>query len=141
MFNSYNTLVTTTISTTNFCLPRWVRHIVKDLSRFGRDYIETGNYLEKIFPFLGVRFISVNDRFDSFKCTSTEELIVALKNLINDIYARNISKKIKSVLSSKQKNGEHIGSIAPYGYLKSPEDKHKFIVNAETACVVQDIFN
>ena len=115
--------------------------VVKDLSRFGRDYIETGIYLEKIFPFLGVRFISVNDRFDSFKCTSSEEMMLAFKNLINDIYAKDISKKIITAIEIKQRNGDFIGDYAPYGYSKSPENKNKLIINPETAAVVRDIFN
>ncbi|MCL2772308.1 MAG: recombinase family protein [Oscillospiraceae bacterium] len=115
--------------------------VVKDLSRLGRDYIETGNYLEKVFPFLGVRFISVNDGYDSHKPTKTgDNITFILKNLINDIYARDISKKIKSVYETKQKKGEFIGNYAPYGYLKSPEDKHKLIINKETAPVIRDIF-
>jgi DNA invertase Pin-like site-specific DNA recombinase len=115
--------------------------IVKDLSRFGRDYIETGNYLEKIFPFLGVRFISVNDNYDSSNLLSSgDNLTIIFKNLINDMYAKDISRKIKSVYEAKQKKGEFIGSYAPYGYSKSPEDKHTLIINDETAPIVRDIF-
>lgn len=114
--------------------------VVKDLSRFGRNYIETGNYIEKILPFLGVRFIAINDNFDSFKCTSTEEMVIAFKNLINDSYAKDISKKISSVMELKQKKGQFIGLYAPYGYLKSSKDKNKLVLNSETAPIVQDIF-
>ncbi len=114
--------------------------VVKDLSRFGRNYIETGEYLEKIFPFMGVRFISVNDGLDSeISNYSTDALIVNLKNLINDIYAKDISHKTISSVRMMQKNGEHLG-MAPYGYLKSSEDKHKLVVDETTAPVVRDIF-
>lgn len=115
--------------------------VVKDLSRFGRDYIETGDYLEKILPFLGVRFISVNDGYDSHDTAkSGDVLTVALKNLINDMYAKDISRKVRTAFEIKQQKGEYIGGQAPYGYLKSPENKHKLIINEETAPVVRDIF-
>jgi len=115
--------------------------VVKDLSRFGRNYIETGNFLEKVFPFLGVRFISVNDNYDTDNPESNSEcLAIALKSLINDVYAKDISRKATAALETKQKNGEFIGNFAAYGYLKSPEDKHKLIIDEETAPVVRDIF-
>ena len=115
--------------------------VVKDLSRFGRDYIETGNYLEKVFPFLGVRFISVNDNYDSHNLSKNKNnLSVILKNLINDIYAKDLSKKIKSALEIKQKKGEYIGGNAPYGYIKSPENKHKLVINEDTAPIVKKIY-
>ena len=115
--------------------------VVKDLSRLGRDYIETGNYLEKVFPFLGVRFISINDGYDSYNSAGNgSNLTIILKNLMNDIYARDISKKIKSVAAMKHRKGAFSGNYAPYGYLKSPEDKNKFIVNEETAPIVRNMF-
>jgi DNA invertase Pin-like site-specific DNA recombinase len=115
--------------------------IVKDLSRLGRDYIETGNYLEKVFPFLGVRFISVNDNYDSHNpMQNGDNLTIILKNFINDMYAKDISRKIKSVYETKQKKGQYMGNHAPYGYLKSPEDKHKLLIDEETAWIVRDIF-
>ncbi len=92
--------------------------IVKDLSRFGRNYIETGEYLEKIFPFLGVRFIAVNDGIDTADPASVDSLALHLKNLVNDVYARDISAKISSVLHGKQECGEFIGTWAAYGYQK-----------------------
>ena len=89
--------------------------VVKDLSRFGRNYKETGNYLERIFPFLGVRFIAVNDNFDTLTAERTQDgYIVPLKNLINEVYSKDISKKIDAALSVKQRNGEFIGAWAPY---------------------------
>ena len=113
--------------------------VVKDLSRFGRNYVETGYYLEKIFPYLDVRFIALNDGYDTLKGDGNE-LVLSLKNLINDFYAKDISRKVKSALETKQKNGEFIGSITSYGYRKSPEDKHKLIPDPETAPVVREIF-
>ena len=115
--------------------------IVKDLSRFGRNYIEVGKYLENIFPFLGVRFISVNDDFDSAnKKTDAEELILPFRNLINDSYSRDLSVKIRSNLLVKRKNGDYIGNFVVYGYAKSPENKNKLIVDEYAAEVVRDIF-
>lgn len=114
--------------------------IVKDLSRFGRNFLEVGNYLERIFPFMGVRFIAVNDGYDSESTDSGEMLSVALRNLMNDIYAKDISAKTYAAIHTKMKNGEYIGSYAPYGYDKSPEDKHKFVVDEYAAEVVRRIF-
>lgn len=114
--------------------------VVKDLSRFGRNYIETGEYLEKIFPFLGVRFIAVNDHYDSIDPSASDILTMHLKNLVNDIYARDLSQKICPVIKGKQNRGEYIGNWAPYGYLKSPENKNQLIVDLETAPVVRDIY-
>ena len=115
--------------------------IVKDLSRFGRNYIEVGKYLENIFPFLGVRFISINDNFDSAnKRTDAEELILPFKNLMNDAYSRDISVKIRSQLLVKRKNGEYIGNFVVYGYTKSTENKSKLVVDEYAAEVVRDIF-
>lgn len=115
--------------------------VVKDLSRFGRNYKETGNYLERIFPFLGVRFVAVNDNFDTLTAERNENgYIVPLKNIINEAYSKDISKKIVSALSSKQKRGDFIGAWAPYGYSKDPNDPHHLIINEETAPVVRQIF-
>ena len=99
--------------------------IVKDFSRLGRNYVETGEYLEKIFPFLGVRFISVNDGYDSASANAGELLAASLKNLINDMYAKDISKKICSTMKDKRRRGEYIGSYAPYGYLKDENELKK----------------
>lgn len=114
--------------------------IVKDLSRFGRNYIETGEYLEKIFPFLGVRFIAVNDGIDTADPASVDSLALHLKNLVNDVYARDISAKISSVLHGKQECGEFIGTWAAYGYQKSTEDRHRLVIDEKTAPVVRNIF-
>ena len=112
--------------------------IVKDLSRFGREYIEMGDYLEKIFPLIGVRFIAINDNYDNN--VTSFDISVPIKNIINTLYARDLSKKSAAALRIKQQNGEFIGSYAAYGYLKSKEDKHKIVVDEETAPVVKMIF-
>ena len=113
--------------------------IVKDLSRFGRNFGETGHYLERVFPFLQIRFISVNDNYDSLTATLDETtLIVPLKNLMNEIYARDLSKKVQIGKKQKQKRGEFGGSFAPYGYIKVG---NSFVVDEEAASVVKQIFS
>ncbi|WP_369283661.1 recombinase family protein [Oscillibacter sp. GMB15532] len=113
--------------------------VVKDLSRFGRNYIETGTYLEKILPFFHVRFISVNDGYDSLNPSNQEEVyVVPLKNLIHDVYARDISQKTKSGLAVKRHRGEFTGCVAAYGYFKA--EGGKLVIDEETAPVVRDIF-
>ncbi|MGN0298066.1 MAG: recombinase family protein [Lachnospiraceae bacterium] len=114
--------------------------IVKDLSRFGRNYIEVGRYLEKLFPILGVRFIAVNDNYDSLHTDTVYDLVMPFKNLINDAYCRDLSVKIRSHLAIKRKNGEFIGAFACYGYLKDPQNKHKLIIDSYAGSVVQNIF-
>ena len=115
--------------------------IVKDLSRFGRNYIEVGNYIEQIFPLYNVRFIAINDNVDSYKDPkSVNNVIVPFKNLMNDEYARDISNKVRSVLDNKKINGQFIGSTAPYGYLKDPNNKYKFIIDKKAARIVKKIF-
>ena len=113
--------------------------IVKDLSRFGREYIETGEYLEKIFPLIGVRFIAINDNHDNM--VEPFNITVPIKNIINSFYVRDLSKKSAAALRIKQINGEYIGTYAVYGYIKSPEDNHKLIIDEEAAAVVRMIFN
>ena len=113
--------------------------VVKDLSRFGRNFIETGNYIERIFPYLDVRFISIADDFDT-KYHNNEMLTIAFKNLINDFYARDISEKIKSALLSKQLEGKYLGGLAPYGYKRDPKDKYKLIPDEEAALTGKRIF-
>lgn len=116
--------------------------IVKDLSRLGRNHIEVDNYLENIFPIMNVRFISINDDIDTFKSSYVvEDFSIALKNLMNDVYAYDISKKVRSTLRNKKLNGEFIGKSAPFGYLKNPKDKHKFIVDKDASKVVLKIFD
>lgn len=115
--------------------------IVKDLSRFGRNFVEAGRYIDQVFPALGVRFIAVNDGFDSINGrTSSDRILIPFKNLINDAYCRDISIKIRSQLETKRKKGDFIGSFAVYGYLKDPHDRHKLAVDEYAAGVVRDIF-
>ena len=115
--------------------------VVKDLSRFGRNYHETSNYLLRIFPFLGVRFVAVNDYFDTETAVETERgLVMPLKNIINDTYSRDISRKISTAIETKERRGEFIGVFAPYGYRKSDDDRHKLVPNPETAPIIREIF-
>lgn len=115
--------------------------IVKDLSRFGRNYLDAGEYIEKIFPFLGVRFIAVNDNYDSLgDKKASDDLIIPFKNLINEAYCRDISVKIRSQLEIKRKNGQFLGSFAAFGYLKDEQDKNKLVVDQYAADIVRDIF-
>ena len=115
--------------------------IVKDFSRFGRDHLETGNYLERIFPLLGIRFISVNDGFDSEDCMGmTGGMSVALKNIINSMYSRDLSKKVRSAMGTRAARGEYMGAFAPYGYLKDPENIHQLIPDEEAAEIVRMVF-
>ncbi len=136
---------------TDFARPEWERMledikkhkincvIVKDLSRLARNYLDAGDYLEKIFPFMGVRFIAVNDQYDSEKKIFPEkDLIAEFKNIANDYYSRDISKKVMSAFKTKKERGEFIGSKAPYGYCL--RDNH-FFVDEPAASVVRRIFS
>ena len=114
--------------------------IVKDLSRFGRNYIEVGRYLEKLFPMLGIRFIAVNDNYDSLEPDTAHDIVVPFKNLINDSYCRDLSVKIRSHLAIKRKNGEFIGAFACYGYLKDENNRNQLVVDTYAGQVVKDIF-
>lgn len=117
--------------------------LVKDLSRFGREYLEIGNYIEKVFPFLGVRFISVNDHFDTeHKSDDKKSFEITIKNIINDLYAKDISKKVSSTKQAKMKQGYFIGTFAPYGYKAVKKDKGKvLIVDEKVREVVELIFD
>ena len=116
--------------------------IVKDLSRFGRNYLDAGEYIEKIFPFLGVRFIAVNDNYDSLGGkNASDELIIPFKNLINEAYCRDISVKVRTQLEVKRKSGQYIGAFAVYGYLKDETDKNHLVVDEYAADIVRDIFS
>lgn len=115
--------------------------IVKDLSRFGRNYIEVGKYLEEIFPVYGVRFIAISENYDSaFTNGGNEQLVIPFMNLVNDAYCRDISIKTRTSLEMKQQKGEYVGAFAPYGYRKAPDDNHLFLVDEEAAAVVKRIF-
>lgn len=114
--------------------------VVKDLSRLGRNYVEAGDFIEKVFPFLGIRFIAVNDHYDSDSLTSGDELGASLKNVVNDVYAKDISRKVGTAMKQKRLRGEYIGNYAPYGYLKDPKDKNHLIIDQEIAPIVVEIF-
>lgn len=114
--------------------------ITKDLSRLGRDYIDTGYYLERYFPQKNVRYIALSDGIDTFSKSSNNDMS-PFKSVINDMYAKDISNKIRSVMDTKRKNGQFIGSFAPYGYKKDPVNKNKFLIDEEAAQIVKRIFN
>lgn len=113
--------------------------ITKDMSRLGRDYIGTGNLIEKYFPKHNVRYIAVTDNIDTFIDNSNND-IAPFKALMNDMYAKDISKKIKSSLRAKQKEGKFVGSRTPFGYDKAQDDKNHLVINEEQAIVVRRIF-
>lgn len=112
--------------------------VVKDLSRFGRDYIDSGRYLERIFPELNVRFVSITDSIDSIK--QSYDMLLPIKNIFNEQYARDISKKIQTAVGTKQRSGEFIGAFPSYGYKKSPKNKNQLIIDEYAAAVVRRIF-
>lgn len=113
--------------------------LCKDLSRLGRDYIEAGRYTDIVFPSMGCRFIALNDGVDTIH--KNNEMLVILKNVMNDLYARDTSSKIKAVKQSTFKAGKYVGCYAPIGYRKSPEDKHILEIDPMTAPVVLRIFD
>lgn len=116
--------------------------IVKDLSRFGRDYIEAGKYIQRIFPENGIRFISVNDNYDSKSADINDtHLILPIKNFINDSYCRDISNKVKSSQKIKREKGDFISAFAPYGYKKSEKNKNKLVVDEQVANNIKNIFD
>ncbi|MBE5039651.1 recombinase family protein [Ructibacterium gallinarum] len=137
-------------SGTNFNRPEFIRMyqdivngkincvIVKDLSRFGRDYIDVGNYLQKIFPAFGVRFIAINDNVDSL--TGQYSMITPIQNIFNEQYARDISGKIISTFRNKQELGMFMGAFPSYGYQKDPNNKYKLIIDPYPASIVKKIF-
>lgn len=133
--------------------------VVKDLSRLGRNYIETSQFIEKICPFYGLRFIAVNDSYDTATVTSEGQLSASLSNIVNDYYAKDISRKVTSALQAKMERGDYIGNYAPYGYRRDPEnknhllvdtvpygykthqdDKHQLVIDGRIAPVVRRIF-
>ena len=115
--------------------------VVKDLSRFGRNYMEMGTYLEQVFPYLGVRFISVNDNYDSINADANDALVLAIKNIYHHVYAKDISHKICTLFDMKKKKGLFLGRFAPYGYKKSLENRYHLEIEEETAPVIRNIFN
>ena len=116
--------------------------IVKDLSRFGREYIEAGRWIEKTYPALNVRFISVTDQFDSKTADFSEKsFVVPIKNFVNESYCRDISGKVRSHQKIKREKGEFIGAFAPYGYCKDSENKNCLVIDSYAADIVRKIFS
>lgn len=116
--------------------------IVKDFSRFARDYIELGSYLEQIFPFLGVRFISINDGYDSASAQGgIADMDVNFKNLLYDLYSRDLSGKVRSSISIRKEKGQYVSGNCPFGYEKDPKDRHALLVAEDEAEVVRRIFS
>ncbi len=115
--------------------------VTKDLSRLGRDYIETGEYMEKWFPENNVRYISVTDGIDTFEVANGNNDIAPFKAILNDMYSKDLSKKVKTALHTKQKEGKYVGAATALGYKRNPEDKSKLIIDEEEAKIVRLIFN
>ncbi len=150
-WNLYNVYVDDGHSGTNFDRPGLNRMIAdatdkkinlilcKDLSRFGRDYIEVGRFTDYVFPAIGCRFVALQDGVDTL--SRNNELLMIFKNVINDAYARDTSAKIKAVKQSTFKTGKYIGCYAPYGYVKDPDDHHRLIADEPAAAIVKRIFD
>ncbi|HFZ6481240.1 TPA: recombinase family protein [Streptococcus agalactiae] len=117
--------------------------IIRDLSRLGREYLEMGRLIDKVFPFLGVRFISVNDKLDTVKETDSKKSFeVTLKNIINDMYAKDISVKIKTSKHNRARNGYFIGSVPPYGYkIKKSKQGQKLVIDENVKFIVEEMFD
>ena len=114
--------------------------VVKDLSRFGRDYLTVGNYISRIFPFMGVRFIAVNDGFDSIQPLNADSLETSFKTLLYDLYSRDLSRKVRSAKRFRAERGDFLSPFAPYGYIRDPNNRAKLIVDPEAAEYVRRIF-
>ena len=114
--------------------------ITKDTSRLGRDHIEFGYYVERYFPEHNIRYVAVNDGIDTASNNSANDMLV-FKSAFNDMYVKDISNKLRSSLYTKKRNGQFVGAYAPYGYIKDPNDKHKLIIDEESANIVKRIFN
>ncbi len=115
--------------------------ITKDLSRLGRDYIETGEYVEKWFPEKKVRYVSVNDGVDTFAHNNGNNDIAPFKAILNDMYSKDLSKKIKSAFATMQTQGKWLGGMVPLGYRRDPEDKNHLIIQENEAKIVRKIFD
>ncbi|WP_432579407.1 recombinase family protein [Streptococcus agalactiae] len=117
--------------------------IIRDLSRLGREYLEMGRLIDKVFPFLGVRFISVNDKLDTVKETDSKKSFeVTLKNIINDMYAKDISVKIKTSKHNRARNGYFIGSVPPYGYkIKKTKEGQKLVIDENVRFIIEEMFD
>ena len=114
--------------------------VVKDLSRLGRDYLTVGNYISRIFPFMGVRFIAVNDGLDSTRPGDVDSLDTSFKSLLYDLYSRDLSRKVRSAKRFRAQRGDFVAPFAPYGYMKSPENHNQLVIDPPAAEVVRRIF-
>lgn len=114
--------------------------IVKDLSRFGRNFLDAGYYLEKLFPFMGVRFIAINDRYDSEAGSSQNGMTVPIKGMLNELYSRDLSVKIKKTFEQKENRGEVYWTL-PFGYIKDETHPGKIAIDTEMAPFIKMIFN
>ena len=115
--------------------------VVKDLSRFARNYSDAGSLIDNLFVQMGVRFISLAEGVDSYlNPDSVNSIIVPITNVMNDQYCYQTSKKIRQVFDYKRRNGQYIGSFAPYGYIRDPKDKHQLIIDPEAAGIVKKIY-
>ena len=114
--------------------------VVKDFSRFGRDYLTVGNYISRVFPFMGVRFISVNDNFDSARPGDIDSLDTSFKTLIYDLYSRELSQKVKAARKQRAEQGLFLSPYAPYGYVKDENDRNHLVIDEPAAEVVRRIF-
>lgn len=115
--------------------------VTKDLSRLGRDYIETGEYIEKWFPENNVRYVSVTDGIDTFETSNGNNDIAPFKSILNDMYSKDLSKKIRTALHTMQKQGKWVGGKTALGYMKDPNNKNKLIICEQEAEIVKTIFN
>jgi DNA invertase Pin-like site-specific DNA recombinase len=114
--------------------------ITKDMSRLGRDYIQAGHYMEQYFPSKNVRYISLLDNIDTYLDNSNND-IAPFKAILNDMYSKDMSKKIRSVLKSKKEQNKFLGKVAPYGYQKSPDNKHRLVIDPIAGMVVERIYS
>lgn len=114
--------------------------IVKDLSRFGRDYLTVGNYISRVFPFMGVRFIAVNDGFDSIRPMDADSLETSFKTLLYDLYSRDLSRKVRTAKQFRAQRGDFLSPFAPYGFIKDPNNRKRLMIDPEAADIVRRIF-
>lgn len=115
--------------------------IVKDLSRFGRDYLTVGNYISRVFPFMQVRFIAINDGFDSIRPSDIDSLETSFKTLLYDLYSRDLSRKVRSARKYRAMRGDFISAFAPYGFIKDPANHSRLVPDPEAAQTVRNIFS
>ena len=115
--------------------------ITKDLSRLGRDYIETGEYIEKWFPENNVRYVSVTDGIDTFETSNGNNDIAPFKSILNDMYSKDLSKKIRTAMCTMQKQGKWVGGKTAIGYIKDKNDKNRLVICEKEAEIVKTIFD